>query len=385
MDSKNNIKKLSAIGFSDAIGTGATAFFWFFLASLITPEQYGEIFFYLGIATIASSIVLFANQNTIVVYLAKKIKIQSTLYSITLISTFIASIVIIFWFYRLDVSLVLIGYVLNTLAIGELLGKKLFKTYSKFVILQKSLVVLLGLSFFYIFGIDGIIFAIALSYVAYSIIVYRGMRSDTLNFSLLKQNIGFITNNYSFGIIQILRTQIDKIIIPAILSFSILGNFALALQIMTILNFLPNTVYKLILPYDATGTANSRIKIVTVLSSIGFALSGIIISPILIPIVFPAYAESIMAIQIMSITAIPTSITMILTSKFLGLEKSRYVLISRIISLSLISLGMIILGTYFEIIGIAFAYLIANSASAIFLSVSNYLIIKNDNKSKFNN
>ena len=96
-------------------------------------------------------LLLFANQNTIVVYLAKKIKIQSTLYSITLISTFIASIVIIFWFYRLDVSLVLIGYVLNTLAIGELLGKKLFKTYSKFVILQKSLVVLLGLSFFYIF------------------------------------------------------------------------------------------------------------------------------------------------------------------------------------------------------------------------------------------
>ena len=122
MDSKNNLKALSAIGFSDIIGTGATAFFWFYLASLINPDQYGEIFFYLGIVTIVSSIVLFANQNTITVYLAKKIKVQSTLYFISLSATLVASLVIILWFYRLDVGFVLVGYVINTLAIGELLA-----------------------------------------------------------------------------------------------------------------------------------------------------------------------------------------------------------------------------------------------------------------------
>ena len=95
MKSKNILKNLSAIGLSDVIGTGATAFFWFYLASVISPENYGEIFFYLGIATLISSIVLIANQNTITVYLAKKIKLQSTLYVITLIATVIASFVII--------------------------------------------------------------------------------------------------------------------------------------------------------------------------------------------------------------------------------------------------------------------------------------------------
>ena len=58
MKSKNILKNLSAIGLSDVIGTGATAFFWFYLASVISPENYGEIFFYLGIATLISSIVL---------------------------------------------------------------------------------------------------------------------------------------------------------------------------------------------------------------------------------------------------------------------------------------------------------------------------------------
>ena len=385
MNFNNKMKGLSAIGISDILGTGATAFFWFFLASLISPEQYGQIFYYLGIATIASSFVLLGTQNTITVYLAKKIKLQSTLYLVSLLAAFFASIIIMIWFYRLDVGFVLIGYVINTLAIGGLLGKKLFKSYSKFVIIQKILVVILGLGFFYIFGTDGILFAIALSYIAYTIIIFKGMRADTVNFSLLKKNIGFVTNNYSTSIVQILRTQIDKIIIPTILSFTILGNFALALQVMAILNFLPNTVYKFILPYDANGNPNSKIKIITIIASVGFAISGLILSPIVIPNLFPEYIQAIEAIQIMSIATIPGSITMILTSKFLGLKKSRYVLISRIISLSLISSCMIILGTFFEIIGLAFAYLIANSASALFLLISNYLIVENKNKSKFNN
>ena len=66
---KINFKGLTAIGFSEIIGTSATALFWFFLASIIPPDQYGEIFFYLGIASIASSAVLFANKNTIIVFI----------------------------------------------------------------------------------------------------------------------------------------------------------------------------------------------------------------------------------------------------------------------------------------------------------------------------
>ena len=384
MNPKNNLKGLSTIGFSDVIGTAATAFFWFYLASLIPPEDYGEIFFYLGIATIVSSIVLFANQNTITVYIAKQIKVQSILYLITLVGTFIASLVIIFWFYRIDIVFVIVAFVFNTLAIGELLGRKLFSSYSKFFLTQKGLVVILGLSFFYFFGVEGILYAIALSYSAYTVLVYRGLKNQNFDLPLLKEHIGFVTNNYSFGIIQITRSQIDKIIIPMFLSFSILGNYALGLQIMAILNMFPNIVFKFILPYDADGQNNTKIKLITILSSIGFASCSITLAPIIIPILFPNFSDSIIAIQIMSITAIPNSITLILTSKFLGMEKSRHVLVSRLISLSLISSGMIFLGTNFGIIGLALSYLIANSADAGYLSISNYILTKQKNKSTFN-
>tara|TARA_Y100000741_G_scaffold289525_1_gene229541 strand:+ start:351 stop:1496 length:1146 start_codon:yes stop_codon:yes gene_type:complete len=378
MNSNNRLKGLSSIALSDIIGTSATAFFWFFLASLITPEEYGEIFFYIGIASLISSIALLANQSTVTVFIAKKIQLQKTLYTITLIATFVASLILIFWFYRTDIIIVLVGFVFNTLALGELLGRKLFNSYSKFVLLQKGLVVFLGLGFYYIFGVDGILYAIGLSYVGYTILVYRGMKNEKLDFPLFKQHVGFISNNYFYQIIGIADKSIDKILIPMFLSYSILGNYALSFQVIAVLSILPQIVYKFILPYDANGESNSKLKIITIISSIGLAVTGVFLSPIIVPIVFPEFDESIIAIQIMSITVIPEAIRLIFISKFLGMEKSRYVLIGRIISLITILLGIPTLGINFGIIGLALSFLLANSFDAIFLSISNYYI-KNKN------
>ena len=364
---KINFKGLTAIGVSETIGTSATALFWFFLASIIPPDQYGEIFFYLGIASIASSAVLFANKNTIIVYISKNIQLQNTLYIITLGGTFVASLVVMIVFFRIDVGFVLVAYVFNSLALGELLGKKSFSFHSKNVLLQKFLVVILGVSFFYIFGVDGILYAIGLSYSSYLILVFKSLNRTPLNFPLLKQHIGFVSNNYSVGLLQITKSQIDKLIIPTILSFSILGHYALALQIMTAMNLFSNIIFKFILPYDASGEPNTKIKFLTIIISVIISILGISLTPIVLPILFPQYIDAMLAIQIMSITVIPTSITFIFTSQFLGMEKSRYVMLSKFCSMIVISVGMIILGSLYGIQGLAISYLVANSLDAILL------------------
>ena len=161
--------------------------------------------------------------------------------------------------------------------------------------------------------------------------VFRGISIESVNFSLFRNHIGFITNNYAFTIIQISKTQIDKLIIPGILGFTILGNYALALQIISVILIIPNIVFKFILPYDASGESNKKIKFLTIIISICLSVTGIVLSPILVPIIFPDYNDSIIAIQIMSATAVPSSIMLIFTSKFLGMEKSRYILISKLI------------------------------------------------------
>ena len=44
----------------------------------------------------------------------------------------ISSIALVIIFYRIDVGLLLIAYIINTLAMGELLGRKLYKNYLKY-------------------------------------------------------------------------------------------------------------------------------------------------------------------------------------------------------------------------------------------------------------
>ena len=84
----NGLKSLTYISIGDIVGTGITAVFWFYLASVMNPEEYGEIHYFLGIAAISSVIVLFGTQNTITVYVAKNIKIQSTFFIISLLGSF---------------------------------------------------------------------------------------------------------------------------------------------------------------------------------------------------------------------------------------------------------------------------------------------------------
>ena len=371
MKEKNHFREITNIGVSDVAGTAIPAFFWFYMASVMDPKQYGEIFFYIGIGTIAASAVLIGTQNSVIVYLGKKIPLQSTLYVFSLAGAIIASIVLIFIFYRIDIILVFIGFVIHTLAIGNLIGRKKFSHYLKYNLLQKILLLSLGIIFYHIFGVEGILYALAFSYSFFIIQVLKGISIEPINFSLFKNHVGFITNNYAFTIIQISKTQIDKLIIPGILGFTILGNYALALQIVSVILILPNIIFKFILPYDASGQTNKKLKFLTILISIFLSITGIVLSPILVPIIFPDYSDSIIAIQIMSATAVPSSIMLIFTSKFLGMEKSRYVLISKLISTIIIIIGMVVLGQAFGIIGIAISFLVANSADAIFLSLSN--------------
>ncbi len=359
------INGILSIGLTDIVGTAISATFWFFLAMMIEPDEFGEIFYFLGIAGIVSYISLIGTQNTIIVYVAKKIKIQSTLYLLSLIVAGISSIVIIMIFYRVDISLILLGYVINTLALGDLLGKKLYTSYSKYFLIQKILTLVLGFGFYYLFDVQGIIFALALSYTAYIARLYKGFKESKIDFSLLKSRYGFIVNNYTLVLAQGSKTHLDKLIIAPLLGFSLLGSYALALQVIGIMFIFTTIVFKYTLSQDASGIPNKKLKKITLIFSVGIAILGFVLSPIIIPEFFPKYSDTVDAIQIMSISVIPATISTIYSSKFLGSEKSKFVFICKIISLITIISGMIILGSILGMTGLAISFVLASSAEAI--------------------
>ena len=368
-DSKPGIiKNLSVLGVADlgtaVIGGG----FWLVIATLIEPEEYGEINYLLSIVGVSFSICLIGIRETIIVYTTKKNPITPTIFIITGFSGLAGFIALSGIFSRLDISFLLLGYIINELCLGYFLGLKSYKTYSKFVLVQKVSSFGLGIIFVLIFGYEGLIAALALSYIHFIFIYFKVIRKEKINFSLLRDSKFFI-ENYVMNVSSSFRSHLDKIILLPIVGFTIIGNYALALQVFAIMMSFPRLVFKYILPEDTDGNENKKLKIFTIIFGVVMALLGYFLSPIIIPVIFPKFLEAIAIIQIISFAAIPSSINQIQTSKLLSKEKSRSVLISRLFGLSTMITLLVILTPTMQEIGIAIAFL----ASSIILCISLFI------------
>ena len=368
------IRDISAVGGADIFGTAMSAIFWFYLASQIEPSSYGEIGWFLGIAGLFSGIALFGTASTLTVYTAKKTQIQSTLNFISLSASVILSFIVIVLFpsfYTIDIGIILIAYVINTLAIGDLLGRKQYSNYSKYTLVQKGLTLGLGFSFFYFFGYESIIFALAISYVLHFKRIFSIFKEMKINFNLIKPRIGFIGNNYFMSMLTIASGQVDKIVVAPLLGFAILGNYSLSVQVISVMLILPNVFQKYLLPQESTGVKNKKPKIIVIVFSVFITILGIFVAPILINELFPKFSEAVDAIRIMSLVIIPTTISLILESEFLGNEKSRVVLIGTAILVTSLIIGMLVLGSLMGIEGVAYSLVIAHTSKLGF-----YLIAK---------
>jgi len=366
------IKGILSLSVGDYGGAIIVSAFWFLLAFLISPEEYGEIHYFIGIAGLAFSISLLTTQETIVVYTAKNVKLAPTLFLISLIAGGIAAVVITALFSRVDSSFLLLGFIVNDLAIGYIVGKKLFTKYPKYFLLQKSLTFVLGISFFYLFGVEGIIFAIALSYGHFLFIIAKVFRTSSIDFSLLKKHRGFIGNNYFMNISGAVRSHIDKIIIVPLIGFEILGNYALALQIYAVLMIFSNIIYRYALPHDASGTSTRKIKLIGLSYAVGVSMLGFTILPMIVPQIFEKFNDIGPAIQIISLAIIPTTIGLFYTSQILGREKSSVILASRILgSISIIAM-LVVLAPLYGMVGAASAFVLSALVGCVFLVCAEY-------------
>ena len=316
------LKGLASVGFSDIIGGGMGAFFWFYIASSIQADEYGEISYFLGIAALVQTIACVGTANVVTVYVAKKVKIEATLYFISLVISFISSIILFFLLHRIDVSLLVFAFVINDLSIAAILGKRCYSSYSKFLLLQKSLLLGIGIISYNLVGVDGIIFALVISYMPFVVIMIKGFQSSKVNLRDIIPRKEFIFNNYAIMLASNFRRDIDKLLIPFFLGFTILGNYALAIQVFYILTMFSNILYKYILPEDANRNSTQKLKKISIIITCGIGISGFFILPEIIPVFFPEYTEAITAIRIMSLSVIPSNLVLIFWSNFLLRKKS---------------------------------------------------------------
>ncbi len=362
----NKVKNLAIFSVGDVLGSVISAGFWLILASLILPEEFGEIHYFIGIAGLGYTISLIGTSDVLSVYISKKIEVKKILTIISLVAGIIASIIVSIFFSKIELGLLIMGYIVNDIAIGYFLGRKKFSTYSKNILLQRGLTFSLGFLFYFIFGSEGIILALGLSYMHLSIIIFKILRKSKINFPLFKNRFGFIITNYGISLSGNFRNQLDKIILMPIIGFDILGNYALAIQAYAILMIVSNIFYKFILPHDSSNQNVKNFKFLIILISIGIAAFGMTIGPSILEYIFPKFASVGIAIQILSLAIIPTTISLLLTSKFLSNENSKIVLTGRIIATVTVIILLLILTPIYGLVGATSAFVISSVVRTCF-------------------
>ena len=363
------LKSISQIGAATAGGNAIAAIFWIYMADLMGQEDYGELGYMLSIAGIASTISILGGQWTMSVYTAKGVRIESSLYFISIITSTVSAIILYFLFENVGMSVYVISIVIFNLFTAEILGKKRYKTYSKIFFLQKIILVTLAILLYYILGAEGVLLAYGISYLVFTSRIISTLRNHEFNFGLLRQRFKFWMFNYIIQLSNSARAQIDILLIGPLFGFALVGNYFLGLQVLGLFLILPLIIFKYTLPQDSSGSSTKQIKIIAVVASIGFALLGIFVAPEVILFALPEYADTVELIPLLSLAIIPRTVTTMLMSGFLGKENNMHLLVGNLIAFSIVVLGILYLPEYFDIVGLAIAYVLSVTIQTIYLLI----------------
>jgi O-antigen/teichoic acid export membrane protein len=373
----NKFRDLSLYSIGTLVTNGIGGIFWLYMASLLGTKGYGEISYLISIGIMAGTISLAGMSNLLIIYGAKNIKIQSTVFLIGLISSgIVASIVFFVVDNNITISLYIIGYVIFTLVTAELIGKKLFSKYSKIIIIQKIMLVIFSIVLYHLIGLQGIMLGITISFLFFIAMMYQTFKQVKIDFSTFKGKYRFSINSFLLDISQSFSGSLDKIIIAPILGFALLGNYQLGLQFIGLLYLIPGMLFSYALSHDASGNSTKLVKKMIVGISIIFAILSIILSPIFLPIVFPQFTEAIEVIQIMSVSIVPSAIASTYISKYLGSEKSKIVIIGSGLYLLTQIISIIVLGNMYGLNGVALSVVISSLVHVMYFIIIDKLYHK---------
>ncbi|MGI0102775.1 MAG: lipopolysaccharide biosynthesis protein, partial [Nitrosotalea sp.] len=358
---------LTTMGLANIVATAISGLFWLFIARELGTAHYGEVSYLIAISSITIVLSFLGSGNVLLVYTAKGVRIQPTVYSIAIAGSIIASVILYVIFQNFGMSLFVIGNVIFGLVSYEMIGQKQYKQYAFYLIGQKAIGTVLAIALNHFIGPNGVILGLGISFFFGTHRLYKGFRDNKIDFSLLRARSGFLINSYVMDISRQFSTTLDKIIVAPLLGYALLGNYQLGIQFLSLLGILPTIMYQYILPHDASGNANLRLKKASILFSILLAVLGIFVAPVFLPMLFPKFTEASQVIQILSVSIIGTTINLTYISKFLGDEKSRIVLIGSGIYLSVQVSLIIILGKVMGVNGAAIALDVAVFSETIYL------------------
>jgi len=360
-------QNFSLVVLSKIVGTILQAVFYFIFASILDPNEYGEMSFLIAIAGTVSIISRFGLPHTITVYRAKKeIPFYNQANLLVTISTSIAAIFLIpINIYAAIFSLGLSFFITNQF---NFLGAKEYKNYFFITLTKSILLVVLPILFYFAFEIPGILLGMAISNFVVSFQYLNKLKIQNQNFNKIRENYKVVLHNFGVDASLTLPRMVDKLLILPILGFFVVGIYQFNMQILLAMEVLPLALHSFLLSEESSGESHKKIKILVIFLSGILALIAIFISPTIVEQFFPKFSEGIFSLQILIISIIPLTITYILSAG-LQSKSSTKVGYSAIVRISSLLILILVLGNSYGLVGLAAAVLISNIINTIFLSI----------------
>ena len=167
------LKVLLSIGTIALLLLSWGALFWFILASILAVSEYGEVNYYIALASIPAAIGILGLNTTVTTYLAKgEEEIVYEADSITLISSLILATIMVP--FQWNLSLILIAMIFYGMAIAEILGRRLYSEYAFVSISSRLVQIALSIALYFKFGLTGILMGYFLGLLLLSYIRITG-------------------------------------------------------------------------------------------------------------------------------------------------------------------------------------------------------------------
>lgn len=362
----SKIKDHVYLGGSKIITSVLSIFFWLYLATIIEKIEYGEISYLISIAAVATAFAGIGTQQLIVVYGAKKENVFSPAYSLTLITSLVASIVVYFLIQDFLVSILIIGMTILNLTMAELNSQKQYRTFSIYAILRRVISIIAAISMFSIFGIKGVILGFFIGTLLGIHGSIKFLKIEKPSIKTLKPKFRFMMKSYATKITGMFFLWGDKIVIGSLFGFSTLGEYQIASQYLLFLSGISSMLMVYLLPQESQGKQNIKLKKYAVLLSFALVAISILIIPFIVNSILPKYQESIIPMQIMSVAIIPIVISVTFESHFIGRERNQWVLMGSGLQTGIFFALIVVLGYQFSLVGIAIGLVISTITRCVF-------------------
>jgi len=360
------LKELVSLGSLNILSSVIFGFFWLYLASIMTKEEYGELGFLMSIANVGIAISLLGFRSMVVVYESKNENVFPASFIIVLISANITALFTFVLTQNVFVSILIVGMVLFEIILGGLNGKQRYGDFSKHRIFRALIAVGIALLLYSFLGLNGILLAYLLSTFLILKELNSLIKNKKIDFSSLKSKKTFIAHSFARRMTDVFVKWGDKLLIGTFFGFSMLASYHLAVQFLFLLMVIPQSLAIYLIPKEAKGEHNSKIKIFSLGISGIVAIISFVIIPFGISSFLPKYEESIIAMQILSLGIIPLTITNIQESELFGKENSRVVFLGSILQAGLYLVLIIFLGQIYGLVGFAIGFVLAVIIRGIF-------------------